>query len=140
VAAQVEAATAGKNNFGARLQFDSDALMAGSGVPNPRGVPDQVINSDHFAVFNIVENIVHTRRKNEWINAKENVPRDRNYSKRSSGALSALLNVRNGSAKAVKTQTSREWFRDRNPVKLLTYPEFFPDSSAPLCRINRYEQ
>jgi len=80
--------------------------MARSGAQ--LGAPDQVIHSDRVVVLNLVENIGHARRQNVWINAKENVPADRNYSKRSSVASSAWLNVRNGPAKAARTQTSRE--------------------------------
>src|ERR1700756_3818444 len=97
--------------------------MARSGA-SLDGAPDQVINSDRVAVFNHVENSVHAWRQNEWINAKENAPANRKYSKRSSVASSAWLNVRNGPVKAAKTQTSREWFRDRNPVRLSNCPEF----------------
>jgi hypothetical protein len=59
-------------------------------------------------------------QENAWINAKENVPAKRNNSKRSSVASSAQLNAKNGASKAVKTRISREWFPDRNPVRLLT--------------------
>jgi hypothetical protein len=111
--------------------FPFSVALFRSGVPLDGAPPDQVINSDRVAVLNRVENIIHARRQNEWINAKENVPANRNYSKRSSVASSARLNVRNGRAKAAKTQTSREWFRDRNSVKLSTCPEFSPDPSAP---------
>jgi len=87
------------------------------------GAPDQAISLDHVAVLDSAENVVDARRQNGWINAKENVPAIRKYSKRSSVASSALLNVRNGPART-KTQTLREWFRDRNPVRLSTCPEF----------------
>jgi len=81
--------------------------MARSGV-SLEGALDQVVNSNRVVVFNRVENSVRARRQNGWINAKENVPADRNYSRRSSVASSAWLNVRNGPVKAAKTQTSRE--------------------------------
>jgi hypothetical protein len=97
--------------------------MARSGA-SLDGAPDQIINSERVAVFNRVENSVHAWRQNGWINAKENVPANRKYSKRSSVASSAWLNVRNGPVKAAKTQTSRESFRDRNPVRLSNCPEF----------------
>jgi hypothetical protein len=43
--------------------------------------------------------------------------------------------VRNGPAKAAKTQTSTEWFLDRNPAKLSTGPESSLDPSASLRRM-----
>jgi hypothetical protein len=84
----------------------------------------QVINLDRMAILNRVDNVIPARRQNAWTNAKENVPRERNNGKRSSVASSAQLNVRNGSVKAAKMPTSREWYRDRNPVRLSICPEF----------------
>jgi hypothetical protein len=48
------------------------------------------------------------RRQDQWRNAKENVPAERNNSKRSSVASNARLNVRNEPATAARTQTSKE--------------------------------
>jgi hypothetical protein len=62
--------------------------------------------------------------------------RQQNNSKRSSVASSAQLNAKNGPLKAVKTRTSREWFQDRNTVRLSTCPESSLDPSAPLGRMN----
>jgi hypothetical protein len=58
---------------------------------------------DRVALLHSIENVVHARRQNAWINARESVPADRNNSKKSSVASSARLNVRNGPAKVAKT-------------------------------------
>ena len=112
--------------------FPFSVALFRSGVPLDGAPPDQVINNvERVAGLHSIENVVHARRQNAWINARENLPAERNNGRRSSVASSARLNVRNGRAKAAKTQTSREWFRDRNSVKLSTCPEFSPDPSAP---------
>jgi hypothetical protein len=68
------------------------------------GALDQVINNvDRVAVLHSIENVVHAQGQNAWINARENVPADRNNSKKSSVAASARLNARNGPAKVAKT-------------------------------------
>jgi len=72
---------------------------------------------DRIVVPHRIERPVHLK-ENAWTNARENVPADRNNSKKSSVASNARLNVRNEPSKAVKTQISREWFQDRNPVRL----------------------
>jgi hypothetical protein len=96
--------------------------MARSGA-SLDGAPDQVINSDRVAVFNHVENSVHARRQNAWINAKENVPANRKYSKRSSVASSV----------AERQKRAREGGKDADlegmvpgpqPVRLSNCPEF----------------
>jgi hypothetical protein len=68
------------------------------------GAPDRVINLDRIAV----ENVVHARRQNAWINASENVLAKRNNSKRSSVASSVRFNARNAPAKVAKTWTLKE--------------------------------
>jgi hypothetical protein len=68
------------------------------------GAPDQIINNvDRATVLYSIENVIHARRQNAWINARENVLADRNNSKKSSVASSARLNVRNRPAKVAKT-------------------------------------
>jgi len=131
VAVPAEAATAGKHEVGARPDF---ALMGGwLGLALARGsAMDQAISLDYVAVLISAENVVDARRQNGWINAKENVPANRKYSKRSSVASSALPNVRNGPARA-KTQTLREWFRDRNPARLSTCPDLLLIHLRSIC-------
>ena len=82
VAVPAEAATAGKHEVGARPDF---ALMGGwLGLALARGsAMDQAISLDYVAVLISAENVVDARRQNGWINAKENVPANRKYSKRS---------------------------------------------------------
>jgi hypothetical protein len=65
-----------------------------------------------------VDNVIQRRRRNAWINARENVPADRNNRRRSSVAPSVRQNARNAGSKAARTQISRVWFRDRNRVRL----------------------
>jgi hypothetical protein len=68
------------------------------------GAPDQVINNvDRVAVLHSIENVVRARRQNAWINARENVPANRNNSRRSSVASTARFNARNAPAKVAKT-------------------------------------
>jgi hypothetical protein len=86
-----------------------DALVIGSGALLD-GAPDRVVNPDHViknvdrvVILYSIENVVHARRQNAWINARENVPVERNNSRRSSVVSSERLNARNGPAKAAKT-------------------------------------
>jgi RNA recognition motif. (a.k.a. RRM, RBD, or RNP domain) len=97
----------------------------------------EVINRDRIAVLH-ASRMLFTRQEYAWINAKENVPAKRNNSKKSGVASSAQLNAKNGPSKAVKMRTSREWFQDRNPVRLSTCPESSIDPPAALGRMHHF--
>jgi len=100
----------------------------------------KMIDLDRTGVINNVFDVVHARRQDAWINARESAPADRSNSRRSIVEWSARPNVKSEPSKAAKTRTSTGSFRDRNLVRLSMCPDLSADLSGAARQTCNWEQ